>query len=1436
MESPTGDFELKVTEGSKLSEAVRSALAGIPLGDKSHSEVFQVLVNGHIVEPEMWEFVVLKEQDNVLIVPSLKSGENGQMFKQFLILVVTLVATAYFPPAASIGNALIIAGATIGATLALNALIPPPTLEANNGLGGDSGLDSSQMYAITGQSNQVRKFKTVPKVYGSHRIYPPVAANPYTDLEVDSSTKDIVQYLYAIYDLGLGPITVEEIKIGDTPINNFSDYQVRLVDLNKPDTSEGHWDDVLEKDFRYYKSDVEPENVTVTLDGNRSSGGAQDTYEAIRNSAVNNDSYDQEISLTFINTKGLFGFTSNGSTISRSVDLEVYVSKVGEPDNWIHYNDPNNISNFSFVGGDEVYADIKEEFLPFGTLPEFGSNTITPPLSVTSGTYHLLSESVNSGSSTDKFFYDPAGYYFTTSFKVKNYGLKKGVSISVPLKTSSITVGQALHINGEYVGRVDSISTMHDFPGYSLYYLDQPIPKDLILYSVGYVQNSGYNGAYGKLIFYRDGSEDVQLEVVSKFKLLGKARITRAEQNQVYSTLKVTPKVPGQYKVRVTRVNSFSTQPVSQSQDSLTWASLVTRIARPPIVTDKRHVFLELRIRATNQLNGTISNLSAVTTSVLDTWDGTQWVKKTSRNPAWVFTDLLIGQVNKRAIPKSRLHLPSLYEWAQFCDQVPTPPSGSFFDNPRFQCDFILDYDATLQTVLGQVSSAAQASLNIIDGKYGVLIDKKRTVPVQIFTPRNSSNFSSTRAYTAKPHALKIKYVDPGVDWQVQELTVYDDGYDANTATEFDELNSFAVTNTEQAWRFGRYMLAQNRLRQETISLTVDFEYLVCTRGDYVQITQDIMKVGGTPARVKSVSGSQVIIDNAIESVAGSYGFVFRGSDGAIKTNTLTILNSTTFNFNGPDLPEEGDLVIIGLVGFVTYDCIVKSITPNDDLTANLVLVEKADAVYDAESLNVFPPYNPQLNATTNPDFASPGVVEDLAVITNDWECLGSSYQYYVTLDWDAPTDSAFEIFYVYVNSGRGFNKVGETKESQYKYIVDSTRLDIQHDFKVVAVSATGKKLDLGSVPFVSATPITKITPPPDVENFGTDITAEVLQLRWDKVDSCDIQEYLIRYSPSLSGTWTASIPLLRVSKNVNSASTQARVGTYLIKAVDFNSNESENASVAITTIPSLVNLNAIASVTDFPSLNGQMDRTLNSSGQLVLQKAVMGGPGVYQFYSEGYYYYDALLDLSEIYTVRLQSLIQAEGLTEDDIMANWATLSSISTLTNAGTSDWDVQAEYRASDTFNSIADWTSLSSIAQMDVGAAENFTAWKPFIMNDATGRIFQFRLKLVSNKPSVSPRVFDGTIKADMPDRIERYNNLSAGTSGLAVVYIPSFAGPGTSPNVQITLENGQAGDYWTFDYKTLNGFKIRFYNSSNNPVTRTFDAAVNGYGRKAAASI
>lgn len=1401
------DIETQFIEGEVLTSTVSRVLKENNLEGKE--SFFQVLVNGHRVDSDFWPVTSVRKEDKILIAPIVKGGDFGQIFKTVVVIVVTVVATAYGQSwAGPVAGGLLGAAASIGTTLLLNSLIPPPNAGGFD-LGGLNSFESSQMYSITSQSNSAKKFGAVPKVYGRHRIYPVIAANPYTDIEADPSTGELVQYFYCIYDLGLGPNVVEEIKIGDTPIFNFSDTTYNLVDLNRPTVSEGPWDDSVLNNFRLYKGDSEIDPTSVFINANQVDNGALEDYQIIRNTAVNSDNSPQEVILTFVNPQGLIAYATNGETVARTIELDIQFSKVGE-DVWRSFNDFSYVIDARGVGGDVSNADQYLTAFPF-----------------TEGSPYTLISNTFQGSWTYRISRNEDG---TRSSYTEQWGYPAGSNFIV-LEDALLSVGKPVFFNGNLIGTVASISPWSS--GYSRYNLSPPLPNSIVVYSRTKTISKSYGGI--PYVTYKD----IDMNGSNKFfrRAEGRFKITRRETGQVYSTVKFSPRETGQFKVRITRVMSYSSANY-QIFDELALASVTTRFDRNTIITDKRHTFLEIRIRATNQLNGAVQNLSAVITSVLDVWDSgtSSWKKEVTSNPAWVFADLLTGQVNKRAISKSRLHIDSLVEWADFCDEIPEAPAGQDFVTPRFRTNFILDYDTTLQTILNQVSNACQASLNIIDGKYGVLLDIKRTIPVQVFTPRNSSNFSSVRNYSVRPHAVKIKYIDPN-NWEIQEKVVYDDGYDYLTATEFDELTSFACTDDDQAWRFGRYMIAQNKLRQETISIDVDFEFLVCTRGDYVQITQDVMKVGGTPARVKSVGptlanpswpANRIVIDEGITTTPmTSYGYVARSVNGIV-TNTLTVINSDTMDLDGV-LPLVGDLIVIGEMGFVTIDCLVKSISPNDNLTAQLVLVEKADAVYDAESTSSIPDYDPRISRTTDVDSPPPAVTE-LSVLENSWLCGANSFEHYITIDWDVPVGTAFEFFEIYVNSGRGFDIVTTTRDSKYTYMVGSDRVGFLHEFKILAVSATGKKLDLSAASQTSATPERKTTRPVDIQSLGTNITGEVLQLDWEPVNDC-IREYLIRYSPTLTGTWESSIPLLRTDKNTTLASVQARTGTYLIKAVDFNDNESQKATVAITTIPELLNLNIISTTTDFPDLLGSKDRVRKNGDTLILQNKVVGGVTTNEYYSEGYYYYKGFLDLGQIYTVRLQSLIQAEGYTVDDIMSNWVTLSSVAALANSRYSEWDVQTEYRTTDTFNVMSDWITLSDIDPLSEGQQDNWSEWRRFTMGDGTGRIFQFRLKLISNKASVSPRVFDGTIKADMPDRTISIDDVVVPDTGYNVLFDPPFKGPTPHPNIQVSIQNAASGDYYELSSRTVEGFNILIKNSSGTPVSRTVDIVAKGYGRK-----
>lgn len=1503
-----------IVDGERLNDAVRRSIDGVPLGKFSADETFQVVVNGHAVEAEFWPTIGLKEYDVVIISPKLKSGDAGTIFKTAALIVITVITAIYAPYLIGeeypVLSALFVAGVTIGASMLLNALIPPPV--ANLGDLGEfgGGLADSQMYSIGGQSNQVRRYDTVPKVYGQFRMFPTIAATPYTELSVspgdkayrvalnivytaiaygsdgnnitvvyqdgapsggsetvvadvkrdkttlkissakitvticagastanqilaavnantdaaaivslvikgdgttiqplsDMLTKDAdtyalggganggetVQYLVALYDFGLGTNIINGMQIGDTPLttDSFSDFNFNFVDPNVPAIPADIYDQGLKSDFQYYRGSREITTLAIALNNIND--------ENTQNSDANGDLQPQEIILDFVCPKGLYSYSSFGALGRRYIVLEVEFAPIGST-NWQAYNDLNYVSSSEVIGGDDQTNSYTASF-----YPTIENHTGTP-----------------AGKDTWYSFGVEYNFLWFNDSVVDTY--VRPNTDTILLTNGVYQVGSKVFYGNRLLGIIKSVDTVVHAPAVAVQ-LDRIITKyerDVKAYEWSSGATGGFNFVCGVRI---DSNAS------------GAATIRGSSTSPVYASVRFSPKTPGQYQVRIRRAGSDGDY-TSQIADALTLGGLTTAYTKAPINTKLRHTFMELRIRATNQLNGNISNLSAITTSVLNVYDPN--TKTMSRditaNPAWVFLDLLIGEVNKLAIDQSKVDFDSIVEWAAFCDEIPTPPFGQTYTLPRFQCNMVLDYQTNLQDVMAQIGGAAQASMNVIGGKYGVLIDKDRTTPVQIFTPRNSSKFSSTKLYGVKPDGIDVTWIDPTADWAQADVTVYDDGFTADNAVNVQTLASFACTNHEQAWRFGRYMLAQNRLRQETISIQVDFEFLACTRGDYVQITQDVMEVGGTPMRVKSLVGNVITTDDAIDyDPSLNYGYVTRGQNGTVSTSTLTASSPDTFTLDGI-LPNVGDLIVIGVMGEIVYDCIVKSISPNNDLSATISLVEQASAIYDAESTSSLPDYTPDLSVTSLGDVKPPLPVTNLVVTDIGWDCSSTrqGLEYFVALQWTIPANSVYELFEIWVNDGTGYKSIATTKIKTYKYEVDPTRLGINHGFKVLAVSATGKKIDLIGAIEVTANPTLKDTLPPDITALHMSITNQVLQLSWDSIGDCSAFQYVLRYSPSEDDIWESSVPLAIVPANSTSVSVQARTGIYFIKVLDTEGNLSANACEAITTIPDLIDVNDIETIDDIPGLSGEFDSTETLGEAVILSEQVHGDPNTVIYFDEGFYTFGEVFDLGDIYSVRLLSLIRADGYRKGELMSDWVELDMVDHLNTTLHSDWDISLQYRASNTFEAMSDWVELAFIDHLNSGAGIGFTDWRDIpTTGDATGRVFQFRAHLQSLTDNVTPRLFDATVQAVMPDRLESFEGLTSSSSlATQVVYGTSFYGPGNTPNVQVSIANAQSGDYWSFDSKTLAGCAIRFYDKSNTQVVRSFDLVAKGYGNQ-----
>jgi len=352
------------------------------------------------------------------------------------------------------------------------------------------------------------------------------------------------------------------------------------------------------------------------------------------------------------------------------------------------------------------------------------------------------------------------------------------------------------------------------------------------------------------------------------------------------------------------------------------------------------------------------------------------------------------------------------------------------------------------------------------------------------------------------------------------------------------------------------------------------------------------------------------------------------------------------------------------------------------------------------------------------------------------------------------------------------------------------------------------------------------IAPPSDVTDFSCNIIGGDAHLSWQQITDLDLAYYQIRYSTQTSGaSWGNSVSLVeKVARPATSVTVPARVGSYLIKAVDKNGNFSSNETVIETNVLAIGNYNAVASQTESPTFAGTKTNVIVSDGTLRLDSSELfdsaigdfdsgtsffdSGVTAYDLYSEGTYLFATPIDIGAVYTSRVTASIAQTSDNLDDLF-------------DARTGDFD--------DAQSNFDGDTPANSNAHIEIALSNDnitYTSFRNFVVGDYTARYYKFRVTLRSFDLSSTPVITALSVSIDMPDRIFSGNDIVSGTGTYNVVFTLPFYS--NSYAVGITAQGMNTGDFFTISNKTVNGFDVAFKNSSNAGVTKTFDYLSKGY--------
>jgi len=551
-----------------------------------------------------------------------------------------------------------------------------------------------------------------------------------------------------------------------------------------------------------------------------------------------------------------------------------------------------------------------------------------------------------------------------------------------------------------------------------------------------------------------------------------------------------------------------------------------------------------------------------------------------------------------------------------------------------------------------------------------------------------------------------------------------------------------------------------------------------------------------------------------------------------------------------------GDIVNIthATPGFSAKPFRVQGMSINADHTIGLQLSEHQDSYYT---------FGTQQEVATIPDTTLPNPFSVLppASITLDDELIEYADGIVITrliITIGASLDNFVDNYEVQIKQTKDQN--GATVTDSFREIAVGKILEYQHlnvidgaeyQVRARAVNTIGVKSTFVST---TRTIVGGVEAPSNVDDFAVEMHGQDhMKLTWtppSKESDLDISFYEIRYQNTLSGAnWLNSSNLVRCPRRkCDSAIVPARTGSYLIKAVDKNSNTSAEASIVSTNISSIQSYTQVTTFTETPNIFTALDSMdasfplavkIDESGDTVLTLDTvtnfddtvgnfdspsgdfeLGGTDTTSNPNfnnsnrdaKGFYNFTNSLSLTQIYDGNLEPTITLDAENPYDLFDS----GRGALVFDSAKAPFDGTEQIHA---FHRVQVATSTSALSDcinfVDITQSATFKF-----------KFAKFRLKLTNDDDQTSSNVKTVQIKLNMEERTIGESDLATSSGSKTITYGNAFF---AVPSIGIAAQNMVTGDVFTISSKTVSGFTIAFVNSSGASVDRTFDYIAKGYG-------
>ncbi|HCD8240608.1 TPA: phage tail protein [Enterobacter hormaechei] len=352
------------------------------------------------------------------------------------------------------------------------------------------------------------------------------------------------------------------------------------------------------------------------------------------------------------------------------------------------------------------------------------------------------------------------------------------------------------------------------------------------------------------------------------------------------------------------------------------------------------------------------------------TWTGAfKWAW--TDNPAWIFYDLVVSDrfgLGHR-LTAANIDKWTLYQVAQYCDQMVPDGKGGNGTEPRYTCNVYIQDRNDAYTVLRDFAAIFRGMTYWGGDQIVALADMPRDVDYS-YTRANvvggRFTYSSSTTKSRYTTAL-VSWSDPGNAYADAMEPVFEQALVARYGFNQLEMTAIGCTRQSEANRKGRWGILTNN-KDRVVSFDVGLDGNIPQPGYIIAVADELLSGKVMGGRISAFNGRVIKLDRVADAVPGDR-LILNLPSGASQSRTIQAVNgeSVTVTTAYSETPQEEAVWVVESDELYAQQYRVVSVSDNNDGTFSITAAwhdpdkyARIDtgAIIDQRPVSVIPPGN----------------------------------------------------------------------------------------------------------------------------------------------------------------------------------------------------------------------------------------------------------------------------------------------------------------------------------------------------------------------------------------------------------------------------------------------------------------------------------------------